>query len=52
MLRAIRVRRNGFIQVAGALSISDEVRGFGLGHADLRAQDNTGQTHTADGGPE
>ena len=43
---------DGFIQVIGAVRIRDEVGGFRLGHADGGAQNDAGQAHAANGGPE
>ena len=43
---------DGFLEVIRAVGIRDEVGGFRLRHLDLGAQDDAGQAHAADGGPE
>ena len=49
---AVGVEGDGFVQGVGDVAVGNEVGGFGARHFDGGAQDNAGEAHAADGGPE
>ena len=52
MFGTIRVKGHGFIQVGGEVAVGNEIGGLGLGHLDAGPQNDAGQPHATNGGPE
>ena len=52
MLRTVGVELDRLVQRVRAVGVRDEVGGLRARHLDAGAQDDAGQTHAPDGGPE